>query len=163
LPHYGMDINSSFRRFPLSDGENRSAIVDEQVDAGIFITAVASPTIRELTTTNDVRFVSIDPEVLAKVQSEYPYFVKGEIEANTFRLQTEPVSTVIVWGQFVCTEDTDEDFVYEFMKVVFDHRDEIEAIQPLFKQVTMDNITDGMSVPLHPGAIRFYKERGVKF
>ena len=163
LPHYEMNINESFRRLPLSDVENSAAIVDGQVDAGIFITAVASPTIRELTTTHNVRFISIDPEVLAKVESEYPYFVKGEIPANTFRNQPEPVVTVVVWGQFVATEETDEDLVYEFMTAVFDNRAEIDEFIHLFREMNNDNVTDGMAVPLHPGAIRFYTERGIAF
>ena len=163
LPHYDMDINASFRRFPLSDMENSNAIIDGQVEAGIFITAVASPTIMELTTTNDVRFISISPEVLASVQEDRPYFVKGEIPANTFRLQTEPVSTVVVWGMFVATEETCEELVYDLMTAIFDNREEVESIVPLFREMTYYNVTDGITIPLHYGAIRFFESRGISF
>ena len=160
LPHYGMDLKS-FKTFPLSDAESSSAIIDGQIDAGLFITGVTAPTIKELTTTCDTHFIPIDPEILDKVQGEIPYFVNGEIPADTFKLQSEAVPTVLIWGQICCTEDTDEEFVYNFVKQVFEHKEEVESLNALFKEVTLENVTDGMPVPMHPGAIRYFKEQGV--
>ena len=163
LPQYGMDFSSFGKTFPLSDTEASSAIVDGQIDVGLFISGVTAPNMKELTTTCDTRFISIEPEVLDKIQKQYPYFVKGEIRPNTFRLQTEPVSAVLIWGPLCCTEDADEEFVYQFVKAIFEHRDEVEAVNALFKEVTMENVTDGMPIPMHPGAIRYFKEQGLKF
>ena len=162
LPQYGMDF-SSIKTFPLSDAEASSAIIDGQIDAGLFIAGVTAPTLKELTTTCDTRFIPIEPEVLEKIQEQYSYFVKGEIPADTFKLQTEAVPTVLAWGQVCCTEETDEEFVYEFTKAVFEHKEEIDSMNALFKEVNMTNVTEGMPIPMHPGAIRYFKEQGLTF
>ena len=163
LAQYGMTGKDLGRIWPLSDGERSSALIDKQADVGLFLTGVAAPTLKELTTTCDTRFIPIEPQYLENIAKTYSYFTMGNLKADTFRLQTEDIPSIIMWGQFCCTEETDEEFVYQLVKTVFEHKAEIEEIMPLFKEVNLQTATVGMSMPLHPGAIRYYREQGIEF
>jgi TRAP transporter TAXI family solute receptor len=61
----------------------------------------------------------------------------------------------------VVSDKMPEDLAYNILKAVFDHKAELDKIHKKFKLISLKTATSGMSVPLHPGAVKFFKERGV--
>ena len=61
----------------------------------------------------------------------------------------------------VAPEEMSEDFIYDFLTAIYDHRQELLDIHPITEQMTLEDATKTISIPLHPGAEKFFKEKGV--
>ena len=162
LPYYGLGL-SDVKLVPLTDGERASALTDGHIDVGVWLLGVTSPTLTELTTVNDVRFIPLEKELLEKANAAYPFYTIGEIAPGTFKGQAESVSSIVMWGMMNCGDYMDEELVYQFTKTIFDHKAEVEDVVRLFKDVNFENAILGIDIPIHPGARRYFEEKGVKF
>jgi TRAP transporter TAXI family solute receptor len=162
LPYYGLSVND-IKLVPLTDGERASALTDGQIDIGVWFLGVTSPTLTELTTINDVRFIPSEEALLKKANEAHPFYTIGEIAPNTFKGQLEAVPSIVMWGLINCGEYLGEELVYEFTKNVFEHKSEVEDVVRLFKDVNLESATLGIDIPLHPGAKRYFEEKGIKF
>ena len=87
--------------------------------------------------------------------------VKATIPANLYKGNAEPVSTYGVLATFVTSAKASDDQVYTLVKAVFDNFDEFKKLHPAFANLKAENmVKDGLSAPLHPGAAKYYKEKG---
>jgi uncharacterized protein len=107
---YGL-TEKDVRFSPLSVGERCSALGDGKVDCSFVLTGITSAAIQELTTTKNIRYLSINPEPLNAINKKYPYYTKGVIPANTFKGQTQEVSTIIMWGVLTSLAKFDESWL----------------------------------------------------
>lgn len=115
----------------------------------------------ELATKKNVRIVSVDETVLKKVLSDHPYFYRNVLKAKSYK-GMEQDTTVIGFTGFIFTHaSVSTDFIYKFLKNLFDHRTEYYSIHLGAKVMTVENAMKGNVVPLHPGAEKYYKEIGV--
>jgi hypothetical protein len=114
----------------------------------------------ELSLKKDVRLVPVAEEVMKKVIAEHPYFYRTIIKAKSYK--GVDVDTPIYGFTTVIHTNagTSSDLVYRFVKNLFDHKEDYYAIHSTAKEMTKENATKGMSIPLHPGAERYLKEIG---
>ncbi len=139
-----------------------SRFKDEQIDAGFLVTGYPSPAIMDIATTKDITLVQFDKAFMDKLNKAHPYFVPSKIPAGTYKgIDTDTMVPAVM--AFVATHDKVSDkVVYEFLKGVFDNLSDIHAAHAKGKNITLQNALLGFTVPLHPGAAKFYKEKGLK-
>ena len=133
-----------------------------QVDA-VFLTA-GTPTsaVVELAATTPVDLVEIPDDVLNTLhQQGYKFYVRVVVPKDTYNGMTEDVETVAVKAMLACSADLPDEVVYKITKVLFEHLDELKQAHKKAEMISLDKALDGMSIPLHPGAEQYFKEKGV--
>ena len=121
-----------------------------------------TPAITELCTTNDAYLVPIDGTVADKLMAECPFYTVYEIPAGTYEGQTETVKTVTVKATLIVSADATEDDVYKLTAAIFDNIDAITAENAKGAELSIENATSGMTAPFHPGAAKYFAEKGVE-
>ena len=145
----------------LKPAEQSAALGDNKVDAIIYTVGHPNGSIQEATTTVDARIIPVTgPEIDALI-AENPYYAAATIPGGMYTGTDEDVSTFGVKATFVTSADVPDDVVYEVVKAVFDNFDRFKGLHPAFADLTEEEmISAGLSAPLHPGAEKYYKERG---
>ncbi len=119
------------------------------------------PTLMDLATQRQTVFLSMAPEKVKAFCEKYPFYTPSNIKAGTYKDQKTDFTTVQYYGIFICNKDMDEKLAYDIMKAVFDHKAELDQIHVAYKQIQLATATKSIAIPLHPGAERFLKERGI--
>ncbi|MFH1032990.1 MAG: TAXI family TRAP transporter solute-binding subunit [Pseudomonadota bacterium] len=151
------DIDEQF----LSATETVEALKDGNIDVGIVTLGTPAPALMDLATQRDIRFLDIEPAVGDKINKEFPAYFPRTIPAGTYKGQDKPHHTLSWMGIFVVNQDMSEELAYDILKAIFEHKEELDKIHNQFKLITLDSATQGMPIPLHPGALKFYKEKGI--
>ncbi|TFG38547.1 MAG: TAXI family TRAP transporter solute-binding subunit, partial [Syntrophobacterales bacterium] len=160
LKVYGLTYDDIDEQF-LSATETTQALKDGNIDVGIVTLGTPAPALMDLATQRDILFLDIEPAVAEKINKDFPAYFPRTIVAGTYKGQDKPHHTLAWMGIFVVHQDMSEKLAYDILSAVFDHKDELDKIHYQFKNITLDNAVKGMPVPLHPGAQKFYKEKGM--
>ena len=157
---YGLSYNN-IRPLFISYAETTNHFKDRQVDAFVYTTGVPNPSIKDIVTEHDAVFVPIDGEEREEIIKKYPFFTAYAIPAGSYEGQTEDVGTIAVQCILIVREDIPENTVYEMTKALFENLDALGAAHAKGMEVSAEKALDGLTVPLHPGAERYFKEAGV--
>lgn len=152
---------SSFKVFRLSFTENANALKDGTIDVGIWDVAAPTSSIMDLSMTRDIQIIPFSKEEIDKVCEKFPFYSPFLMPAGIYKGQDEPVANPSVWNTVACTASLDEELVYKLVKAVFEHIDYLKQIHPFAKYTTPENAIEHSVIPLHPGAIKYYKEIGL--
>jgi uncharacterized protein len=164
LEAYSLDPQKDLKRDRLSVAESAGALKDGKIDAFFWVGGIPTAAIMDLCATPGmkVRLLS-HGDALPKMTAKYgPIYFKTVCPANTYRGIDYEVTTVCAGNFLVCHENMDEKVVYSVLKALFDHKPELETIHKVAKDLTLDAAIVGSPFPFHPGAVKFYKERGKK-
>ncbi len=156
---YGITYDDIKEEF-LSATETSEAMKDDNLDVGIVTLGTPAPTLMDLSTDRAIRFLDVEPEVAQKINKEFPAYFPVTIPAGTYKGQDKPHHTLAWMGLFLVHQDMGEQVAYDILAAVFDHKDELDRIHAQFKGITLDNAVKGMPIPWHPGAEKFFRERG---
>lgn len=144
----------------LSFAEVAAQMQDRTLDAGFVTASFPVSAITDASMTVGVRLLPIGPDVLARLRASYPFFKPVTIPAGTYRGQDEPVTTVAVDNLLVVREDLDEALVHDLTRLLFESLDDLARTHVAARGI--DPTAAGAApVPLHPGAARYYRERGI--
>jgi len=157
---YGIDPNNDFRAEGLQHHEAARALVDRNIDAFFYTIGNPSAAIEEPATSVDIRMVHINAPGIKEMVEEKPYYIMTTIPAGTYRGVDEDIETYAVTATVVSDEKVDEQVVYDMVKTVFENLDTLRASHASFRNLNVEEMLQGLSAPLHPGAERYYKEQG---
>jgi TRAP transporter TAXI family solute receptor len=115
--------------------------------------------LRDLATSVDIVVVAIPADVIKKTND--PAYLPAMIPANTYRGQTADVPAVAVQNFLVTHEGVSDDVVYAMTKALWTSLDQLTAAHSAAKAIDLKHALEGMPVPLHPGAQKYYKEAGL--
>lgn len=145
----------------LKPAEQAAALGDNKVDAIIYTVGNPNGSIQEAVSTVDAHLVPVTGPEIDKLISENPYYAKAVIPGGMYPGTPDDVETFGVKATFVTSADVPDEVVYEVVKAVFDNFDRFKKLHPAFESLKEEEmIKDGLSAPLHPGAVKYYKERG---
>lgn len=145
----------------LAPAEQSSALCDNNIDAFAYTVGHPAGAIQEATTTCDSVIVPVEGEVVDRLVEENPYYFKAVIPGGMYRGNDEDVNTFGVGATFVTSAKVPEDVVYTVVKSVFDNFDDFKSLHPALAQLTPEQmVSQGNSAPMHPGAEKYYKEKG---
>jgi TRAP transporter TAXI family solute receptor len=157
----GIDVNNDITRQRTNLGDSIDALADGRCDAVFYTAGVGIPSVREVTTTsNKAELIGIDEEVIKKVISKYTYFVKTEIPKGAYGNESA-LPTIGAANVLLCKPDMPEDVAYKVVSTLFEHRDDWVKAHSSCQEQTLQFGVQGSPVPFHPGAIRYYKEKGL--
>jgi TRAP transporter TAXI family solute receptor len=145
----------------LKPAEQAAALGDNKVDAIIYTVGHPNGSIQEAVSTVDAVLVPVEGEAIDKLVAENPFYAYATIPGGMYKGSDNDVKTFGVKATFVTSADVPDEVVYQVVKAVFDNFDRFKGLHPAFANLKEeDMIKDGLSAPLHPGAEKYYKERG---
>ena len=140
-------------------GESVELMKNRQIDATLQSAGLGVSSLRDLATSVDVVVVAISPDIISKTHD--PAYLPAVIPANTYRGQTADVPSVAVQNFLVTHEGVSNDVVYGMTKALWTSLDQLVAAHSAAKAIDIKHALDGMPVPLHPGAEKYYREIGI--
>jgi hypothetical protein len=118
--------------------------------------------ITEIETTHEINILSIPKAVAEKFIAKYPLFSPGVIPKGYYKSNKDyDIETITVWNYMICHKDAPEDFIHEVVKKSFENVDIIIAAHASAKEMKPEAIVHSPT-PLHQGAVKYYKEKGIK-
>ncbi len=161
LQAHGIDINKDIKVMFLSFAEAAEALKNGTLDVARMGGGIPTAAVTELTTTKDVTFVQPDRAIMDKIVKDYPYWAYTMVKAGTYKGQTEdylsPAGGTITFTR----NDLPEDVVYRVQKAILEHNEDLKKVHPDAAQWDLANATKNIDIPFHPGAIKYYQEKGV--
>ncbi len=146
----------------LKSSEQSKALCDNKVDAMVFTVGHPSGSIKEATTSCDAVMVSVTGPEIDKLVADNDYYRTATIPGGMYRGTDTDTATFGVGATFVSSSDVPVDVIYNVVKAVFDNFDQFRKLHPAFKNLKKEEmIKDGLSAPLHDGAVKYYKEVGL--
>lgn len=133
---------------------------DGTIDAGFAVTGVPGPFMLDLETNHEVQHIGLTDDDMNKLLSDFPYWDEIDVPAGTYKHQDEDMKLVAFWNVAVASADLPDDLVYEIVKTTFEKHDELVAVDPTAEDTIIENITY-TTIPLHPGAVKYYEENGI--
>ena len=134
-----------------------------QVDAAFWTGGAPTAAITDMATTNDIYIVPISGAERQKLMNASSFYAAYTLPANTYRSVTVPTDTVTVMSMLVVNKEIPTDDVYNLCKAMYEGNNAINTYpHSVAKNITKANALIGMSVPLHPGAKKYFDEQGIK-
>lgn len=145
----------------LKADEHGPALCDGKIDGFFYGVGHPSANIQDPTTTCGARLVSVTGPAVDKLIAEKPYYAKAVIPGGLYPNNPEGATTYGVLATVVASAKTPPETVYQVVKAVFDNFDEFKKLHPALANLQPQNmVKDGLSAPLHEGALRYYREKG---
>lgn len=138
--------------------ESVELIKNRQLDATLQSAGLGVASIRDLATSVPITVVAIPAAIVDKAGAP---FVKQTIPAGTYEGQTEPVETAAVVNYLVTRSDVSDDLAYKMTKSLYESLPDLAAAHSAAKSIDIQKAAEGMPVPMHPGAEKYLKEKGV--
>lgn len=138
--------------------ESVELMKNRQLDATLQSAGLGVASIRDLASSVEIVVVEVPAAIVDKAGLP---FVKATIPADTYKGQAAPVTTAAVVNYLVTRSDLKDDLVYAMTKSIFDNLGELASAHSAGKSITLKGALEGMPVPLHPGAARYFKENGL--
>ncbi|UOA28948.1 TAXI family TRAP transporter solute-binding subunit [Pseudosulfitobacter sp. DSM 107133] len=145
----------------LKAAEQSAALCDNQIDAMVYTVGHPSGSIQEATTACDSVLVEVSGDVVDQLVADNSFYRTATIPGGMYRGNDEDVATFGVGATFVTSSDVSEEAVYAVVSSVFDNFEDFKKLHPAFANLKPEEMaTAGLSAPLHPGAAKYYKEKG---
>ncbi len=157
LAAYGLtfdDINVQ----NLSFGDSADAFKDGKIDAFFCVAGAPTTAVTDLATTKAIKLLEIDDEHAEKLAADYPFYTTYTIPADTYT-GVDAAQTVAVKATLIASDKLPEETVYSFIKTIFDNKDTIAHDKA--KELDLSYAVDGISIPFHAGAAKFFSENGI--
>ncbi len=146
----------------LKAAEQSAALCDNQIDAMVYTVGHPSGSIQEATTACDSVLVNVTGDAVAKLIEENSFYRTATIPGGMYRGSDNDTTTFGVGATFVSSDAVSEDAVYAVVSSVFDNMDDFKKLHPAFANLTPEDMSSaGLSAPIHPGAAKYYKEKGL--
>jgi TRAP transporter TAXI family solute receptor len=136
-------------------------MVDGRLDAYFATTAVGAAVIIDTHVRVSAMIVPVKGRNAKKLMKKYAFYAKDTVPTGAYKGIDKPVETVAVMAMMVARADLEDDIVYAIIKATYEDLAQVKKAHAKFKGIDVKNSQMGMSVPLHPGAKRYFKEVGV--
>jgi len=161
LEAYGMTFDD-IEVHNLSFADSATALKDDKIDAFFCVAGAPTTAIVELSTSNDINLLEVDDEHAAILIEKYPFYTTYKVPGGTYSKIGSDVQTVAVVATFIVSDNLSEDLVYKMTKALFENKAEIAQAHPKGAELDPEYAVSGISIPMHPGAEKYFKEIGVR-
>lgn len=145
----------------LKSSEQSAALCDGKLDAAIWAAGLPNGSSMEATSTCDIKILDLSSSGIDKVLASNSAYAAATVPGGMYPGNPDNIAS---WGPkatFVTDASASDEVVYTLVKAVFDNFADFKKLHPAFgRLVEEEMIKDGLSAPLHPGAVKYYKERG---
>ena len=159
LEAYGIGFNDIVKQ-NLGFGASADALRDNKIDAFFCVAGAPTPAIVDLATGKDIVILEVDDAHAARLIGQYPFYTQYPIPGGSYKNQDAGIKTVAVKATFIVSNTLSEDTVYRLTKSLFESKAQIEAAHVKGAELSTSYAVEGISVPFHPGAAKYFKEAG---
>ena len=152
----------SYKDSRLSFTESANALRDGTIEVGVWSVGPGTSSILDLATTHDIRILTFTPEQQKKILAANKEYSAVDLAGGVYRGVDSPVPTIGVWNVMICQASLDADMVYNLVKALYEHQDYLIKIHPSASYTTAENAVKYSPIPLHPGTIKYMKEKGIQ-
>lgn len=145
----------------LSFSESGEQFKDNHIDAFIVTAGIPNAAIMDISTQNPVRLINIEKDKVQQLTTKYPFLSSAKVPGKTYTGLETDTSTVAVNAVLVVNSDVKEEVVYNLTKALFENLPELAAAHAKGKELSLQTAAEGVSIPFHPGAAKYFKEKGV--
>jgi TRAP transporter TAXI family solute receptor len=145
----------------LKADEQGTALCDNKIDGFFYGVGHPSAAIQDPTTACGAKLVPLTGKAVDELVKAHSYYAVATIPGGMYANNPNPTTTYGVLATMITSAKVSDDVVYELTKSVFENFDEFKKLHPAFANLDAKKmIKDGLSAPLHPGAVKYYKEKG---
>lgn len=145
----------------LTPAAQAEALEENEVDAIVYMVGHPNGSIHEATVAETALLVPVAGPEIDRLVADHPYYANATIRGGLYAGNPDDVRTFGVKATLIASADTPDEVVYTVVKSVFEKFERFKGLHPAFARLREeDMISEGLSVPLHPGAEKYYKERG---
>jgi len=159
LDAYGISFDD-IGKYNLNFAASADAIRNNNIDAFFCVAGAPTPAIIDLATSRDIVLLEIDDLHAQELIKNYPFYTQFPVPGGSYRGQPFPVMTVAVKATFIVSSKLSEDTVYRLTKTLFESTAQIIAAHNKGRELSASYAVEGISVPFHPGAAKYFKEVG---
>ena len=145
----------------LSFGDSATALKDDKIDAFFCVAGAPTTAVVELATTNSINLLEVDDTHAAILMEKYPFYTQYSVPADTYKSVTKDVVTVAVVATYIVSDKLSNDLVYNMTKALFENAQQLADAHPKGGELDPAYSLDSISVKVHPGAEKYYKELGL--
>jgi len=163
LQAHGIDPEKDVKLVYLPPMESVDAIRDGQIDAVMEIAGIPTAAITDLSVTSPITIIQFAPGLREKFLKDNPMFVPLTIPAGTYKGVDKDVLTVGMLAIWACRNDLPEDLAYQMVKAIYSNEGlaYLKKVHAAALSITREDAAKNMPIPIHPGALKFYKEAGL--
>ncbi|MEZ5581212.1 MAG: TAXI family TRAP transporter solute-binding subunit [Candidatus Competibacteraceae bacterium] len=157
----GWDKNVFSLANELSASEQSLALCHDRVQAMVYVVGHPNASVAQAVNLCDALIVPVTGPVVDRLLAENPYYARTQVPGGAYKGNPKPVGTFGVKATVVASTRLSPDTAYLLVKTVFENLDDFKKQHPAFANLeAADMIKDGLSAPLHDGALRYYREKG---
>ena len=157
----GLTPDTDFKPFRIRLGGMADGLADGNLDAALWNGSFPLPPVVKLTAAREIQLIPIPDDFFDTLRAEYPPYFRLSIPAGLYKGVDADTPTFGLANGMVLSKDVPEDVVYEMTKAIFENLEGLKAVHPAFGRVSKDSVLNGFGAPLHPGALKYYREIGV--
>ena len=158
----GFSVEDDFEKlYRATIGQQTDLLANGQIDAGIWLGIQPLPPVIKLVAQRDIRFIPLPESVRPALMEISPIYYDLALPANSYEGQTEDVPSYAASALLVVRSDVPEELVYDITKLFMTNVDYLKSVHPALGNLRKETVLNGLATPLHPGAVRAYRELGV--
>ena len=161
LEAWGLSTGDLAKAEQLTASQSADYIKDGRLDAAFFTVAVGAAVIMDTSLIVDTDIVPIEGANVDKLIAKYHFYAKQVVPGGTYKGNDSDIPTVSVMAMLSARADLEADIVYKIIDAMYSDLAQLKKAHAKFKDISMENGLIGMGIPLHPGAEKYFKEKGV--
>lgn len=157
----GLKADTDFKPFRVRLGNMVTMLTDGNLDAALWNGSFPLPPVKKLTAQRDIRLIPIPDDVFKKHNAAYAPYFRLDIPGKLYKGADNPTPTFGLANGMVIQKKIPDELVYNMTKAIFENLEKLKGVHPAFGKVNKDNVLNGFGAPVHPGALKYYREIGV--
>lgn len=159
LEAYGLTFND-IRKSNLSFKESSDGLQNGTLDACFIVAGVPNAALQELSLSADMTLVPIGNTQIVEIISQYKYYTEVNIPANTYNGVDADTRAIAVKATIAVNNNILDEEVYNMIKTIFDKQSDLSLAHAKGNELNIEEAPKGISIPFHPGAVKYYEELG---
>lgn len=160
LEAYGMsrdDIKEDYSSF----SQSTEKLKDGNLSASLITAGTPTSSIVELANGHSINVIALEGKAIEALRKNQPYYAQSVLPAGTYKGVDKDINTISVRAIWATHADLPEDIAYAVTKALYENTDKLAQVHVKGKEISLKTALESVSVPLHPGAERYYKEKGL--
>ncbi|MDK3073783.1 TAXI family TRAP transporter solute-binding subunit [Sedimentitalea sp. JM2-8] len=151
------DVSEDYSSF----AQSVDKIKDGNLDASLITAGLPTSSVTDLANGHDIRIVPLTGPAIAKLQETQPYYANSTIPAGSYKGVDADVETLAVRAIWATHADVSEEIVYAVTKALYENTETLGKVHPMGQRISLDKALESVSIPVHPGAEKYYAEKGI--
>jgi len=161
LASHGMDRKKDISEDYSSFSQSVEKIKDGNLDASLITAGTPTASVLELANHHDIVILPLTGPAIKDLQKVQPYYADAILPANTYKGQTSDVKTIAVRAIWATHDKLDDDTAYNVVKALYENTDILAKVHVKGKEISLEKALESVSIPIHPGAEKYYREKGL--